>query len=281
MGKYVVINGELYHADRKDHKYIDKVKTKTGKWRYIYKNATNKVKDALGYDEKDRKESYADLSKAAKENAYDYYKSAFYKETAKDYDPKLQESKNRKAEEYDKLAKKADKDYYKTPLGKMEKAKEAVAEAPKKIADKVEDKVFDVTWEIEDRVSDTVNTVKDKIGYDERDEYWRAKRYHDNLQSQVDEASEDADYYFNRAIYFKELGYNDLAEKELEKSRKANKLAGDISWRSLDEYFMMKEAKARFDKTPLGKLHAADNKVQGTIDAGKQLIEEFLREKRR
>ena len=31
-----VINGELYHADRVNHKYIRKVKTKNGKWRYIY-----------------------------------------------------------------------------------------------------------------------------------------------------------------------------------------------------------------------------------------------------
>lgn len=31
-----VINGELYHADRANHKYVRKVKTKNGKWRYIY-----------------------------------------------------------------------------------------------------------------------------------------------------------------------------------------------------------------------------------------------------
>ena len=30
------INGVLVHSDRKKHKYIDKIKTKTGKWRYIY-----------------------------------------------------------------------------------------------------------------------------------------------------------------------------------------------------------------------------------------------------
>ncbi len=37
------IGGVLYHADRANHKYIKKVKTKNGKWRYIYKNALNKL----------------------------------------------------------------------------------------------------------------------------------------------------------------------------------------------------------------------------------------------
>ena len=33
------VGGELYHA--RSHKYIDKIKTKAGKWRYIYKNTLN------------------------------------------------------------------------------------------------------------------------------------------------------------------------------------------------------------------------------------------------
>ena len=36
------IGGVLYHADRANHKYIKKVKTKNGKWRYYY----NKMKDS-------------------------------------------------------------------------------------------------------------------------------------------------------------------------------------------------------------------------------------------
>ena len=33
------VGGELYHS--RFHKYIDKIKTKAGKWRYIYKNTLN------------------------------------------------------------------------------------------------------------------------------------------------------------------------------------------------------------------------------------------------
>ena len=39
----LVIGGVLVHADRKNHKYIDKVKTKSGKWRYIYTQPLNKM----------------------------------------------------------------------------------------------------------------------------------------------------------------------------------------------------------------------------------------------
>lgn len=46
--KTYTIGGELYHADKglsgvknKVHKYIDKVRTKSGKWRYIYENTKN------------------------------------------------------------------------------------------------------------------------------------------------------------------------------------------------------------------------------------------------
>ena len=38
----LVIGGVLIHADRPNHKYIQKVKTKSGKWRYIYKDVKNR-----------------------------------------------------------------------------------------------------------------------------------------------------------------------------------------------------------------------------------------------
>ena len=37
-----VIGGELYHAQRANHKYIDRVMTKSGKWRYIYSKTADK-----------------------------------------------------------------------------------------------------------------------------------------------------------------------------------------------------------------------------------------------
>ena len=40
------IGGVLVHGERKKHKYIDKIKTKTGKWRYIYDYTLAKGKQA-------------------------------------------------------------------------------------------------------------------------------------------------------------------------------------------------------------------------------------------
>lgn len=37
------MGGVLVHADRANHKYIKKVKTKTGKWRYIYTQPLNQM----------------------------------------------------------------------------------------------------------------------------------------------------------------------------------------------------------------------------------------------
>lgn len=43
------VGGELYHAG--NHKYLDKVKTKSGKWRYIYTRATAGVQRAENVDQ--------------------------------------------------------------------------------------------------------------------------------------------------------------------------------------------------------------------------------------
>lgn len=43
------VGGELYHA--RSHKYIDKIKTKAGKWRYIYKNTLDYRKNKSIRDE--------------------------------------------------------------------------------------------------------------------------------------------------------------------------------------------------------------------------------------
>ena len=37
------IGGELFHGERANHKYVDKVRTRSGKWRYVYQKANNKV----------------------------------------------------------------------------------------------------------------------------------------------------------------------------------------------------------------------------------------------
>lgn len=41
--KNYTVGGILMHADRSNHKYIQKVRTKSGKWRYIYKDVSNRL----------------------------------------------------------------------------------------------------------------------------------------------------------------------------------------------------------------------------------------------
>ena len=67
---YIVKDGELYHA--RDHKYIEKVKTKSGKWRYIYEDIKAKVNDKTGIT------AYREAETAAKgrgvtKNAFNKY----------------------------------------------------------------------------------------------------------------------------------------------------------------------------------------------------------------
>lgn len=95
----IVIGGVLVHADRKNHKYIDKIKTKAGKWRYIYKNTLNYKKNKANLDKlesyhtnknvnADRNTHYdsKDLYKNLRENAKAFDKqSNFYQKQGDSY----------------------------------------------------------------------------------------------------------------------------------------------------------------------------------------------------
>ena len=110
-----VINGELYHADRANHKYIKKVKTKNGKWRYIYNIlktttlaplvnlASHTAKDfaKMKSEENKRKgntKNNIPSSSAAPLSIYDYMDEED-KEYSKTYDDKSIEDAMKKVEE--------------------------------------------------------------------------------------------------------------------------------------------------------------------------------------
>lgn len=62
-----LIGGELYHAQRANHKYLDKVRTKSGKWRYIYTKAKDS-KLALQEDKIDELFGKANIEKIVSKN---------------------------------------------------------------------------------------------------------------------------------------------------------------------------------------------------------------------
>lgn len=62
-----LIGGELYHAQRANHKYLDKIRTKSGKWRYIYTKAKDS-KLALQEDKIDELFGKANIEKIVSKN---------------------------------------------------------------------------------------------------------------------------------------------------------------------------------------------------------------------
>lgn len=87
------IGGELMHSSKGaewgKHKYIDKVKTKNGKWRYIYKDfihAKNKVNYTLNYNtNKKRAKNLEKSSNIKRDNANAYRQRVKELEEAQKY----------------------------------------------------------------------------------------------------------------------------------------------------------------------------------------------------
>lgn len=127
------VDNELKHFEWEDHKYKDKVKTASGKWRYIYENtkkkakdtiadAVGRTKDKLGYDEKDR------LNKAVQE--YDKVKTTWGGNDDTDEDS----SKINAAASVAKTVAKARKEYENTPLSKLDKLADTVEKGKQKVS---------------------------------------------------------------------------------------------------------------------------------------------------
>ena len=152
MPKYVIIHGRLREVsdDELMHwKYIKREK-KNGKWRYYYD-----VKDALGYDERDRMNKAHSEYTLADQNAWGFqkyvseeqakatrynpktdrleYKSEGYRDYIYDLH-KEKEAKFKAATEAGKKASDAAVAYYKTPLGKIDKLKSSFKQAKKSVA---------------------------------------------------------------------------------------------------------------------------------------------------
>jgi len=82
------IGGELMHSAKgvewKNKKYIDKIKTKTGKWRYIYQNTKNYNKNLRN---RNRHQRWLDEDKNIQERN-DTYRKMYLKELEYEKDPK-------------------------------------------------------------------------------------------------------------------------------------------------------------------------------------------------
>lgn len=62
MADYIYYNGELYHASRKNHKYIAKVRKPNGKYRYFYtQEEYNTYKNSKTNGEKSKSKSVSKL----------------------------------------------------------------------------------------------------------------------------------------------------------------------------------------------------------------------------
>lgn len=105
------------------HKYIEKVKTKSGKWRYIYNRAKKKVKEAVGLQQREK------LVNAEKE--VNKLKSGAYKN-----------SNNVNALKILKERSKAVKEYQKTFLGFFESIGSTIYVLARDAYENVKDKIL-------------------------------------------------------------------------------------------------------------------------------------------
>ena len=200
-------------GQKKEHKYIQRIKDKNGLWRYFYdqaewdayvrgdKNKTTtlggKIKDKLGYDERERKSNAlhklmdADDKKYAAEQEYNkaqenvdkYYKFGSFikrnisKKSAEEFE-KARDKRDKAANEMweaQREHEKADREYdnairkYKdTPLGKIDIARENLDNAKDVISDAA-DQTLTAAILYADKVEGNVNNyIKDR-----RDEKWQ------------------------------------------------------------------------------------------------------------
>ena len=111
-------------------KYLKKVRGKNGKWVYYYdkKGLKRDVKDALGYDERQRVGQAEYDYKRINNNLIDYARNKSKNVSDDYYRKKIQDIllKHRKdaADKYTK----AQEDYLKTPLGKLDRLDDLVDE---------------------------------------------------------------------------------------------------------------------------------------------------------
>lgn len=125
--------GELMHW-----KYIKKTKRPNGKWRYYYD-----VKDALGYDERERMNAATKEMLKAEGDARNFQDFVSYQEYMHPGDEHMSyindlhkdaKAKNDKVKELEKKASAAVAEYSKTPLAKIDKAKTSFQRAKQKVS---------------------------------------------------------------------------------------------------------------------------------------------------
>lgn len=129
--KEYTVGGELMHSAKgttwAGAKYIDKVRTKTGKWRYIYDKKVS------------GKSNRARRNKLMDEGIRDtmYHVGNYMRTGQKDenYD-RYEEHSRKNNETIDRL----DKEYEQTVAGKAEKAKEKASNAIQELLSKIEEK---------------------------------------------------------------------------------------------------------------------------------------------
>lgn len=130
-------------------KYIKKEKRPNGKWRYFYK--VNKLEDALGVDEKARLEFANSESKRLTEEANEFkdYVRERHLESGQQYGEyryysdqearelmkltRQQAEKFKEAEEAGRKAVEAAEEFYKTPLGKLDKLEKKIKKGVKAV----------------------------------------------------------------------------------------------------------------------------------------------------
>lgn len=117
----VKVTRKTEHSDELKHwKYVKKKKV-NGKWRYYYD-----IKDALGYDERAKAaKSIREYNKAAKAEV-DYSKTREDPTRAKYYDANEYEQLTQRRVSAGKAASKAIEEYYKTPIGKLDRFDDAI-----------------------------------------------------------------------------------------------------------------------------------------------------------
>lgn len=109
-------NDELMHW-----KYIKKVRRSNGKWRYYYD-----IKDALGYDERERAANAVRDYEREKRNLDGYRALQTNPGQVKWYDSSKESIMNKRTVEKGRLASEALKEYQNTPIGELENFKDTV-----------------------------------------------------------------------------------------------------------------------------------------------------------
>lgn len=117
------VSDDLYH-----YKYIDKYKSKSGKWIYVYKKIKKNVEDALGFKAKERMNNAYNRSEMYDGRSYDYEREAANAKdtkTAKKYTELANRSKEA-AERYSDISIRNYDIYDRSLAGAIDRGREAV-----------------------------------------------------------------------------------------------------------------------------------------------------------